>query len=210
MPLRMRNRVIFALLPLVIFTFAFGLSGCFFGKKKEPAPAAVTGPADPTAPGVAAAPAPPAQPKKRGVIDRILNPFYREPKDPSSTVSYVRGVEFTVLVDDPTPSLAEKRQVQVTVRAVNHEKSMVNLTFTSTQRIEIIARAPEGKIISTWSEDRKFDPVYNVITINPGERIEYSEAVPTRDMAAGRTYTIEASMIGQVGLSGTATVMPRP
>ncbi|HEY5892648.1 MAG TPA: BsuPI-related putative proteinase inhibitor [Chthoniobacterales bacterium] len=203
----MRKRVNFVLLPTTLILIALSSAGCFW-KKKGPAAAsetaAVSGPVDSTAPGVAA-PTEVSTPRKRSFLDRVLHPFDRSPE-----VKQVRGLEFTVLVDDPSPSLSEKRQVQVTVRAANREKNMVNLTFTSSQRIEILARSPEGKIIFTWSEDRAFNAEYGVITINPGERIEYSESVPTRDMAVGRTYTIEAAMVGQTGMSGTATVTPRP
>lgn len=203
----MRKRVNFALFPIALALVALSCAGCFW-KKKGPAAAsetaAVSGPVDPTAPGVAApTDVPPS--KKRSFLDRVLHPFDKSPQ-----VKQVRGLEFSVLVDDPSPSLSEKRQVLVTVRVANREKNMVNLTFTSSQRIEILARSPEGKIIFTWSEDHAFNPEYGVITINPGERIEYSESVPTRDMVAGRTYTIEGAMVGQVGLSGTAVVTPRP
>ena len=87
---------------------------------------------------------------------------------------------------------------------------MVALTFPTSQRIEITGRNVEGKIFYSYSTDRNFTQEVSILTINPGERVEYSEAIPTRSMTAGNTYLINASIVGQVGLEGSASITPTP
>jgi hypothetical protein len=47
--------------------------------------------------------------------------------------------------------------------------------------------------VNTWSEDQSFTNDPAAVTVNPGERLEYSVSVATREMSAGQAYTVEAS-----------------
>jgi len=142
---------------------------------------------------------------KRSLVRRILNPFGGNPSSPRQT-----GVRLTVEPDNATPSIQATRQLGVRVLVNNYTTKMVSLTFPTSQRIEITARTADGKIIHSYSTDRAFTQEVSILTINPGERLEYSAAVPTRSMTAGNTYLITASVVGQTGMEGTVSITPTP
>jgi hypothetical protein len=94
---------------------------------------------------------------------------------------------------DPQPlSLSEVRLIKVTLQVANATKKLIQLEFPTTQRIEVIIRNPVGKLVEQWSEDRTFANEPGMVSINPGERLEYTVNLSTRDMVAGETYTVEA------------------
>lgn len=208
---------------LATLALLLSLPGCFSGEKKpapeKPATHGLTWrllhPFARSTPSVAdavptPAPAPtPAvtfdAPPKRGLTWRLLHPF-----SPADKTPVKKGLELAIIPDSATPSLGETRQLNVKIQVINHTKALANLSFPTTQRIEIIARTAEGKIIFTWSEDRTFAQEFTVVAINPGERLEYNEALPLRDMSAGRSYIVTVSIVGQAGLNSDLTITPKP
>lgn len=106
-------------------------------------------------------------------------------------------------------ALADRREVRVIFTVKNTTKKAERLEFPTAQRIELALRAPDGKRIFLWSEDRLFEPVPAIVVINPGERIEYEAAVPTRDMAAGATYTADAGLVGRPEVATSVAIRPR-
>ena len=75
--------------------------------------------------------------------------------------------------------------------------------------IEILIRDnARNKLVTQWSEDQAFsnEPAY--VTINPGERVEYHAAVSTRDLVAGRAYTVEAFFPNFDKLTIQQTIVP--
>lgn len=106
-------------------------------------------------------------------------------------------------------ALSDRREVRVFFGVQNTTKRAERLEFPTAQRIEVAVRAPEGKRIFLWSEDRLFPQVPAIVVINPGERIEYEATVPTRDMAAGREYTVEAGLVGRPETAATMALRPR-
>ena len=68
----------------------------------------------------------------------------------------------------------------------------MQLDFPTTQRIEVLVKNKAGKTIVRWSEDQAFANEPTLVAINPGERLEYTATVSTRDLVAGETYTVEA------------------
>lgn len=145
-------------------------------------------------------------PAKRGWVSRILNPFAKPDDSPQAKA----GVIVTIEADNATPSLRETRQVGVRILVTNNTRKLVSLTFPTSQRIEVLARSTEGKILYTYSTDRNFSEEISVLTINPGERLEYSDTIPMRGWAADRPVFISASVVGQAGLDNTITITPRP
>lgn len=87
--------------------------------------------------------------------------------------------------------LSDTRQLKITIVLANISKRFVQLAFPTTQRVEILVRDDSGKIVTQWSEDQSFENSADYISINAGERLEYSASISTRDMTAGRKYTIE-------------------
>jgi hypothetical protein len=107
-------------------------------------------------------------------------------------------------------SLAERSEIQVTVKVSNAEKETVTIPYPSEQRIEILTRDPSGNLIGRWSEDRSFESMEGFVAINPEEYVSYSERIPTARMKAGATYTIEASLASPAGYAASVSVTPRP
>ena len=87
--------------------------------------------------------------------------------------------------------LSETRQIQATILLSNHSKKLMQLEFPTTQRVELTVRNGQGKAVVQWSEEETFTPDPGFVAINPGEHVEYTASLATRDMVAGQLYTIE-------------------
>lgn len=124
------------------------------------------------------------------------------PSDRSGWLVGLRGypTEFT---------LSGRRDVRVVYSLVNTSRQMQRLDFPTSQRLEVTMRGPDGANLFQWSEDRQFAPVATAVMVNPGERLEYEAAVPTRDMVSGRVYTVEAVLPGYAETAATAELLPR-
>ena len=112
-------------------------------------------------------------------------------------------------VQPTTPVLKDNRELSLTYSVKNNSKTMVRLDFQSTQRIEILTRKSSGAIIDRWSDDRAFQSQEGLVVINPNERLEYQEKIPTRDMKAGESYIVEASMKSTPNYQVEQKVLPR-
>jgi hypothetical protein len=97
-------------------------------------------------------------------------------------------------VEPKTFSLDDRREFTVNYVVTNKTDEIIKLNFPNAQRIEITVTDPTGKVIERWSDDRFFAEVTGVVMVNPGERIEYVERIPTREMQPGRTYIVEATI----------------
>ena len=119
------------------------------------------------------------------------------------------GMELQLGIN-PTPiKLSENREVKVTVTVFNRSpKNYVHLNFPTTQRVEILVKDSSGKVVNTWSEDQSFTSDPASVTINPGERLEYTELVATREMSGGQPYTIEVSFPSYPDLKIQQQVVP--
>jgi hypothetical protein len=105
-------------------------------------------------------------------------------------------------------SLDDRREITATFVVENRTARLLKLDFPTSQRIEILVRDNNGKVIEKWSDDRAFRDESGVVMINPGEHIQYEEKIATRDMQPGRTYTIEASLANNPEFTKTAFVTP--
>jgi hypothetical protein len=144
-----------------------------------------------------------------GFISRFFNIFHHAPKPPVEKIS-LHGRKFALGLDiSPQPlKLSETRQMKVTLVLTNKSANFVHLEFPTTQRIEILIRNKAGKLVTQWSEDQSFANEPSYVAINPGERIEYSESVPTREMAAGQPYTVEGFFPNYDDLKTSKTIVP--
>ena len=93
-----------------------------------------------------------------------------------------KRLELTMSVEPLPLDLGETRQLKVTLRLANKSKRLVQLDFPTTQRIEVLVRNRNGKLVEQWSEDQAFNNEPTLVAINPGERLEYSANIATRDM----------------------------
>ena len=94
-------------------------------------------------------------------------------------------------VDPAKFSLQDRREVNVTYAIRNNTKNISRLEYPTTQRIDILTYDSKGLVIDRWSDDRAFQPEDGIVIINPQERIEYQEKIPTREMKAGETYRVQ-------------------
>lgn len=132
-------------------------------------------------------------PKKPSALHRLLHPFGKLPLEPAPKPKALPGVlKMGLTVEPAALRLSEAHEVKVTVTLANQGKKLVQLTFPTTQRIEVLLKNKSGKKLVQWSEDQAFTPDPTLVAINRGERLEYRATISTRDMVAGESYTVEA------------------
>ena len=160
-------------------------------------------------------PAPDAETRRPGMVGRVLssanklNPFRSKPAVVSkASAAAFKGIEMKMSVEPAAPNLGEVRQITVTLRLQNRGKRLVQLDFPTTQRIEVIVRNTAGSLVEQWSEDQAFQNEPGLVAINPGERLEYSANISTRDFAAGQDYIVEGFFPNYERLRATAKITP--
>ncbi|GAT31950.1 intracellular proteinase inhibitor [Terrimicrobium sacchariphilum] len=116
----------------------------------------------------------------------------------------------TLTIEPKSFSVGDRRELDTTYVVRNNTNKLLRLDFTTSQRIEIITRDASGNVIDKWSDDRAFKPQEGIIIINPKERIQYNETVPTRDMKPAEPYTIQADVVGYPDYSANKVVTPSP
>src|SRR5205823_891423 len=119
-----------------------------------------------------------------------------------------RGLALTMKVAPEEVKLSEARQLSVSLSLANRTNHAIQLQFPSTQRIEILIRAENGKLVTQWSEDQAFENQPVFVMINTGERIEYNAKIGTRDMEPGRTYIVEGFFPNFENLKATKNIFP--
>ncbi len=120
-----------------------------------------------------------------------------------------KHVVLTMTVDPLPLKLSETHQMKVTLRLQNKSGKLAQMEFPTGQRIEVVVKNPEGKMVEHWSEDQSFSAEPGVVTINPDERLEYTANLATRDLKVGTTYTIEGFFPSYETLRTSATVTAR-
>ena len=69
---------------------------------------------------------------------------------------------------------------------------MINLEFPTDQRIEVQLLNSADTVLTKWSENHAIKETPTSVLINPGEHIEYTESIATRDLTPGKVFTVEA------------------
>ncbi len=123
-----------------------------------------------------------------------------------------RGLTIEVKETPDPIKLGETRALEVRVLVHNNSKKAVSLKFSTTQLIEILLREVDtGKVVSQWSTDQSFVATTRYLIINPKERLEYVQPLTTRDLKVGKTYNLEAYIIGyDQELRAIHPVIPQP
>ena len=106
--------------------------------------------------------------------------------------------------------LSETRRVEASIRLENASARFVPLEFPTTERFDVILRNDRGKLLAQWSEDQPIDAVPGHVGINPGEHVEYSALLPTRDLQPGRRYSVTVFFPSQKGLTVELFFVPEP
>lgn len=142
--------------------------------------------------------------QKLNPLRRELKPREMKQPKPESLDSIVASLS----VDPPAPKLSEIRLVKVRLQLANRGKRMVRLDFPTTQRIDVVVKDASGKVVEEWSEYHRFEKEPGMVAINPGERLEYSASVATREMKDGLTYAVEAWVSAYDSLRASTSVTP--
>ena len=111
----------------------------------------------------------------------------------------------------PSPlDLKQTRNLTVLVKFFNGGKKTQLLEFSSFQRVDAVLRDASGKIVSraTLATPLRTDEPA-LVTVNPGERLEYALSLPTVGMIAGKAYRLEAALVGQSGLTAAMEITPK-
>src|ERR1700757_479208 len=106
------------------------------------------------------------------------------------------GLEMRVKVNPEVIRLSETRSLEVHLVLINRSKKPVNLQFNDSRKYDFILLDMSGKKLAQWSDDQPVNQNPGYVIVNPGERVEFVGNVSTRDMVAGRTYTLEALVVG--------------
>jgi Intracellular proteinase inhibitor len=129
-------------------------------------------------------------PQKRSWFSRMLHPFQSSPvptyKDPR-----LRGLSLDLKLSSQPVKLSEVRQLEVKITLTNVSKRAVSLEFPTDQRIEILLKNPTDAVLTTWSDNRAFDPKSGLVLINPGEHIFYPETIATRELTPNKVFVVE-------------------
>jgi hypothetical protein len=124
-----------------------------------------------------------------GIFHRMVNIFHKDKKDDQGKK---KADDLTMDISPQPLKLSQSHEIQVTIKLTNNSGKIEQFDFPTTQRIEVLLRNETGKLVTQWSENQSFDNDPGYVTINPHEHVEYTVTISGRDMAAGRTYTIEA------------------
>ncbi len=157
----------------------------------------------------------PGAPEHPGLFNRIYHTLHlsedketAEKKKAEAKMPTWNHLAVAMTIEPLPLKLSDTRQMKVAIKLENRSKKFAQLEFPTTQRIEVLVKNQEGKIIEHWSEDQAFSNDPGVVSVNPGERIEYTASVATREMVAGNTYTVEGFFPNYESLKVTATITP--
>lgn len=106
------------------------------------------------------------------------------------------GLEMRVRVIPDVIKLSDTRSLEVHILLINRSKKPVNLMFNDSRKYDFILRDSSGKKLAQWSDDQPVNQTPGYVIINPSERAEFVGNISTRDMVAGRTYTLEILIVG--------------
>jgi Intracellular proteinase inhibitor len=106
------------------------------------------------------------------------------------------GLEMRVKVNPDLIRLSDTRSLEVHLQLINRSKKPINLLFNDSRKYDFILRDISGKKLAQWSDDQPVNQTPGYVIINPSERAEFVGNVSTRDMVAGRTYTLESLVVG--------------
>lgn len=134
----------------------------------------------------------------------------KEPKLKEEPGKTWKQLSPSISIEPTKIKLADLRTIKVTVHVTNKGKKLVQLDFPTSQRIEVLIKDSAGTMIEQWSEDQAFQNEPTLVTINPGERLEYVATVATRDLKAGGSYTVEGFFPNYDQLRASQLITPEP
>jgi len=141
----------------------------------------------------------------RRLFNTINQEIIHRPHRPSVTGD---KTSLSVLLEPAQIELKERREITVTLGLTNESNRQLRITFPTTQRIELLLKDKTGRILEKWPEYYHFEPIEEIVAINPNETIQFSQRLPTRMMRRSETYTIDASFSNNPQYSRTISIQP--
>ena len=120
------------------------------------------------------------------------------------------GIEVRLEAHPQLVRLSDTRAIEARLVLINRARNTVNLYFNDSHRYDFVLRDAAGKKLVQWSDDQPVNQNFGTVIINPEERAEFAGTVSTRDMAAGRTYTLEGLVVGYDKLRQTVPIQAVP
>ncbi len=122
----------------------------------------------------------------------VAAPFGKKGSKDAAVPPALQNLAMTMKLDPAQVRLPDTRAVEVVVAVVNNGKAAVHLEFPTSLRVDVLVKDERGKFLSRWSDDQPIEKEPGILLINPRERLEYSAKISTREMIAGKPFTIEA------------------
>lgn len=116
------------------------------------------------------------------------------------------GVQVKLQVTPSVVQLEKDRRIGVVVKITNSGKRAALLEFPNSQRVEAVLRDAQGAIVARASEDEQFLEEAAVVSVNPGERVEYALSLSTRDLKPAQRYALEVAVVHQVNLRSSEKI----
>ena len=132
--------------------------------------------------------------EKRTWFSRVMHPFGSSEKIPEYKNPKLRGLILAAEIPQEPVKLSEVRQLPVRVTLTNRGAQAVELNFPTEQRIEILLHDSSRRVVTRWSDNRAFAEQPGTLLINPGEHVEYSETIATRELTPGKVFTVEVTV----------------
>lgn len=145
----------------------------------------------------------------RATKNLVASPFGKSKKKSSGSAAQGAHLSAVVKLTPETVRLSVARSIEVVVVITNNGERSVQLDFPTSQHLELVMKSESGAVIQRWSDDQKIERDASFVAVNPGERLEYSTTLSTRNMAVGKTYVIEATVPGYPAISGKKIVVPQ-
>ena len=146
-------------------------------------------------------------------------PFRRHKEDPAEVradahlKTNAQGLAVEIKSSPDQIKIGEIRQIDVTVILRNTSKVPRALEFPDrTNGRDPVARTQQRQGRSpNWSTDRIFNADARYLLINPQERLEFNEPITTRELVAGKPYTLEAFFVGyEKDLHASKAIVTQP
>lgn len=109
---------------------------------------------------------------------------------------------------EPPLQLAKTKRLKADFIVANRSHRPVHLEFPTAQRFDVLILDQAGQPVTRWSEDRVFEEGIHYLTINPGERLRYEAALPTRELAAGQPYVVEGFLADHENIRARKPLVP--
>jgi intracellular proteinase inhibitor BsuPI len=118
------------------------------------------------------------------------------------------GLEMRVLISPDPIKLSDTRSFEARIQLINRSRKSQNLIFDTGREYDFVLRDAGGKKLVQWSDDQPANPNPGYVIINPNERSEFVGNISTRDMVAGRSYVLEAMIVGYDKMRTTVNLEP--